>query len=378
MNKTNRSENLLIIASSEADANQYYATRFLAPDPFVFFQIRGKKYALLSDLEIDRARKESLIDRPLSTAALVRQYEAAHGKKPGQLDLVLAFVRQRQIRTVSVPGNFPTEYTDTLRRRGLRVIPKPEPFFVKRPVKSREEIAAIIGSLRTVERAARLAIETLRKTVIKKGMLYDRGRVLTSERLKKMIRMNLLEGDCMTHHLIAACGKDTVDPHQEGKGPLYAHRPIILDIFPQHAETRYFADFTRTVVRGKASSKLKKMYTAVKSAQELAFGSIRNGTDGNKIYQSVRDHFTRLGFETGVINGRRQGFFHGLGHGLGLEIHEAPGMSLRAETLRTGNVITVEPGLYYEDAGGVRLEDVVVVTKTGCRNLTRFPKVLEI
>ncbi len=378
MTKTDAQNNLLIIASSEADANQYYATRFLAPDPFVFLQIRGKKYAMLSDLEIDRAKKESLIDRPLSTTRLIHQYEARHGNKPGRLDLIAAFVKQHRIRALTVPGNFPIEYADILRRRGIRIVPQPEPLFAERPVKSKEEIAAITQALRNVERAAHAAMDVLRKTVIKKGKLFYRGQLLKSECLKKLIRMNLLERDCLSPHLIASCGKDTVDPHQEGKGPLYAHQPIILDIFPQHAQTRYFADFTRTVVRGKASLKLKKMYRAVKGAQELAFASIRDGADGNAVYRSVQNYFIRHGFSTGVINGRRQGFFHGLGHGLGLEIHETPGMSLRPEKLRAGNVITVEPGLYYEDAGGVRLEDVGVVTKTGCKNLTRFPKVLEI
>jgi len=159
---------------------------------------------------------------------------------------------------------------------------------------------------------------------------------------------------------------------------LYANQSIIMDIFPRDSQSRYFADLTRTVVRGKASPKLKKMFEAVKEGQQIAFKSIRDGTDGSMIHTAIQNRFEALGFKTGVQNGRMQGFFHGTGHGLGLEIHEPPRISLGKDILKTGQVVTVEPGLYYEDAGGIRLEDDVVVTKTGCFNLTRLPKILEL
>ena len=151
-----------------------------------------------------------------------------------------------------------------------------------------------------------------------------------------------------------------------------------MDIFPQSMETRYFADLTRTVVRGKASLKLKKMFAAVREGQEIAYRSIRHGADGGKIHEAIRGRFEKLGFPTGQMNGRMQGFFHGTGHGVGLEIHEPPRIGPGKDILKAGQVVTVEPGLYYEDAGGVRLEDMVVVTRKGCRLLNRLPKVLEL
>ncbi|HLD50407.1 MAG TPA: M24 family metallopeptidase, partial [bacterium] len=157
-----------------------------------------------------------------------------------------------------------------------------------------------------------------------------------------------------------------------------ANQSIIMDIFPRDSETRYFADLSRTVVRGKASPKLKKMFAAVLEGQEIAFRAIRDGADGSLIHTAIQKCFENLGFKTGVQNGRVQGFFHGTGHGLGLDIHEAPRISLGKDILKTNQIVTVEPGLYYEDAGGVRLEDDVVVTKTGCLNLAKLPKVLEI
>ena len=151
-----------------------------------------------------------------------------------------------------------------------------------------------------------------------------------------------------------------------------------MDIFPKNERTGYFADFTRTVIRGKASLRFKKMYTAVQEAQKIAFKMIRSGVIGSKIHQAICKRFSELGFETGEKNGRMQGFFHSTGHGLGLEIHEAPRIGPGNDILKTGQVVTVEPGLYYPDIGGIRLEDVVVVTRKGCKNLTRFPRQLEI
>ena len=187
-----------------------------------------------------------------------------------------------------------------------------------------------------------------------------------------------MENNCIAAHSIVACGINGVDPHHQGSGPLYANQSIIMDIFPRDSESRYFADITRTVVRGKASPKLKKMFEAVLEGQKIAFRSIREGADGSKIHEAIQKRFEELGFTTGVKNGRVQGFFHGTGHGLGLDIHEPPRISRGKDILKAGQVVTVEPGLYYEDAGGIRIEDDVLVTRTGCLNLVKLPKILEI
>jgi Xaa-Pro aminopeptidase len=151
-----------------------------------------------------------------------------------------------------------------------------------------------------------------------------------------------------------------------------------MDVFPQHATTRYFADITRTVVRGKATDKVQRMFTAVKEGQEIAYRMIKDGVNGSAIHQAILDSFEQQGFLTGEQGGRMQGFFHGTGHGVGLEIHEPPRISPRADILKAGMVVTVEPGLYYTDAGGMRIEDMVIVTKDGCRLLTEAPKILEV
>lgn len=368
----------LIIASSEADANLYYATRFMAPDDFVFMEIRGKKHLLMNDLEVDRARAQAKVDKVHSTSKLAAEFKEKTGKRPGYLDLIEMLARSEKAEEFLVPATFPIEFADPLRERGFKLTFKRDPFYEERTVKTKEEIAAITRAIRHTEDAITAAIQAIRKSVPKKGKLYLRGEVLTSEAIKKIINVKLMENNCIASHSIVACGIDCVDPHNQGSGPLYANQSIIMDIFPRDSETRYFADITRTVVRGKASPKLKKMFDAVIEGQNIGFRSIKAGANAGLIHQEIQKYFESLGFKTGVINGRMQGFFHGTGHGLGLDIHEAPRVGGVGDILKEGQVVTVEPGLYYEDAGGIRIEDDVVVTKTGCKNLVKLPKFLEV
>jgi Xaa-Pro aminopeptidase len=373
-----KKEAVLIIAASEKDANLYYVSGFIAPDPFVFIQAARRKFLLMSDLEVDRARAQSKVDRVLSISGLVRDFEEKRGRRPSYLELISDFLNQKGVRHLLVPADFPTIYADALRKRNFKVTAKPDPFFGERTIKSPREIAEIEKTLRHTEAACRAACEVIARSRIQNGKLYSRGKLLTSEAIKKVINVALMERGCVAQHTIIACGLDGVDPHNEGSGPLYANQAIVMDIFPQSVESRYFADLSRTVVRGKASPKLKKMYAAVREGQEIAFQRIRAGADGSKIHRAIQRRFEELGFPTGEMRGRVQGFFHGTGHGVGLEIHEPPRISVGRDILKAGQVVTVEPGLYYEDAGGIRLEDMVLVTRQGCRNLTRLPKVFEL
>ena len=369
---------ILLIAASERDANLYYATRFIAPDPFVFIQTNGRKILLMSDLELDRARAQARVDEVLSLSRLAVDYKKRKAKRPSLVELVTDFLKRKKTKELLVPGDFPIAYADAFRKRGFRIQTKPDPFFEKRVLKSPDEVRAIEASLRHTEAACRAACEVIARSRIQRGKLFYRGRALTSEAVKQIINVTLMERGCVAQHTIVACGLDGVDPHNEGSGPLRANEAIVMDIFPQSVKSRYYADLSRTVVRGKASVKLKRMYAAVREGQEIAFRMIRAGADGGKIHEAIQRRFESLGFRTGEVNGRMQGFFHGTGHGVGLEIHEPPRISPGRDLLKAGQVVTVEPGLYYEDAGGVRLEDMVLVTRRGSRNLTRLPKILEL
>jgi len=367
----------LLIAASEANANLFYATRFLAPDSFVFLWHGAEKILLMSDLELDRAKDQAAVDCVLP----LREYEArakAQGiERPQLLDSLAILLREREIRSLEVPGSFPVEFADGLRERGVVLAVKREPFFEERLVKSPEEVAAVRSAIRRTEAALEIAIQAIREAEVRDGLLWWRDAVLTSERVKHLLAVRLLEDGLVAQHTIVACGDDGCDPHNQGRGPLRAGETIILDVFPQDAESRYFADITRTVVKGRAREDVRRMYAAVLAGQTSALERIKNGAEGEGVHQAVQETLERHGFATGEVNGRMQGFFHGTGHGVGLEIHEPPRISKVPATLCTGQVVTVEPGLYYPGVGGVRIEDVVAVGDEGCENLTTFPKELE-
>lgn len=332
----------------------------------------------MSDLEIDRAKAQAKVDRVLSLS----EYEELAKKRgiaePGIIDSFDLFLTEMGIKSILVPASFPIGYTDDLRKRGYHLESKREPFFEERLIKSDEEVGYIKDTIRRTEEAMDEAISVIRDAEIRGDLLHYKDGILTSDRIKRIIDYRLRELDCLAEHTIVAVGIEGCDPHNEGSGPLKPNQSIIIDIFPRSIKTRYFADMTRTVVKGKAPDRLKKMYEAVLSAQEMAISLIKDGVDGKWVHDEVSNRLKRFGFETGLIDGMMQGFFHGTGHGIGLDVHEPPRVSKVSYTLKKGNVVTVEPGLYYRDIGGVRIEDMVLVTEIGCINLTKYPKVLEV
>jgi Xaa-Pro aminopeptidase len=369
---------ILIIAASETDSNLYYVTRFPAPDPFIFVRIKGETILLMSDLEVDRARATATVDAVLSHSVYEERVKRQGITSPTAIAVVDALLRERGVKRLLVPENFGIEHARELESRGYELITKREPFFEERAIKSVDEVKAIEAAQRAVESAVQRALDVLRSASISDGLILHEGRPVTSEDIKKIINVALMEQNCVAQHTIIAGGIQACDPHNEGKGPLKANEPIVMDVFPRNTETRYFADMSRTVVKGKATAHMKRLYDTVLAAQEEAIGSVRDGADGRQVHEHVTRRFEAAGFHTGLVNGRMQGFFHGTGHGVGIDIHEPPRISKSGSILKSGQVVTVEPGLYYPDIGAARIEDMVLVTDTGCRNLTCFPKVLEI
>jgi Xaa-Pro aminopeptidase len=372
-------EAALIVAPSEGDANMLYAVGFFVPDPFIFFQHKNAKYAVMSDLEIDRAKKQAHVDRVLSLSLYQKKLRKL-GKSPATMaDILDLLFRERGIRSLVVPANFSALLADQLRAKGYNLSIKRDPFWNERETKSNREVNQIAESLRIARLGLEAGIRMLKRTASKRdGYLYLNGSRLTSEMLKTAVNTTIMAQGWLPSHTIISSGNQCVDPHHEGSGPIKANTSIIFDIFPRSQQNGYFGDLSRTVVRGRASEKLKDIYATVQAGQKIGFEQIRDGINGKQVHQNILDLFEARGFHTGRINGRMQGFFHGTGHGLGLDIHEAPRIAPVDATLRTGHVVTVEPGLYYLGVGGVRLEDVVVVTAKGNRNLTDCPQFLEI
>jgi Xaa-Pro aminopeptidase len=368
----------LFIAASEYDSNLYYATRFIAPDSFIYFEVKGERLMVMSDLEMDRAKTQASVDRVLSYSEIERKAKKQGIKDPTTIDIVNIVLKEFKARRLLVPANFPFIYATRLQELGYSLKPKRDPFYEQRVIKSAEEVQHIELSQRATEEAVTSAHDLLRRATIRDGELWCDGAVLTSEQVKQLINVELMKRNCVAQHTIVAGGEQACDPHNEGSGPLPANRSIIFDVFPRSATSRYFADMSRTVIRGTVSPELKRLYGAVKDAQEEAITKIKDGADGMKIHQGICSRFEKAGYKTGLVNGRMQGYFHGTGHGVGLDIHEAPRISRTGSLLQEGHVVTVEPGLYYPGLGAVRIEDMVLVTKDGCRNLTNFPKIFEL
>jgi len=377
MSKGKDKATLLIVAASETDPDMLYATKFFAPDPFIFLQKNGKRTLVLSDLEIDRGRKQAKADEFVMFSELERETQGKSKKAPLYKKVLAHFLRKRGIKSAIVPSNFALGYAQELTANKIRVRATNGLFWPEREAKSEKEIEMIGRALRITETGLKRAIEVLKASKPGAGKrLRWSGTTLTSEMLRAEIDSTILRAGGIPTGTIVAGGDQACDPHERGFGPLYANSLIVLDVFPRAAKTGYFGDMTRTVLRGRASEDQRKLWETVKAGQALALKKIKAGVDGMAIHKAIQKFFAERGFPTEVRKGRRVGFFHGTGHGLGLEIHEHP--RLQKVVLKDRQVLTVEPGLYYPGLGGARQEDVVVVTKSGCRVLSRFPKQLEI
>ncbi len=380
--RTRSRKAIALYASSETDGNMLYAVQAMVPDPFLFFVWNGRRYVVVSDLEVSRLRKESTAHEVFS----FRQFFASDkrgdlGKRP-LAEIIQRVFGRWNIRRIDVPSSFPLGLADALRQRGMEVHARQDPFFPGREIKRQEEVERIREALAAAEHGMKTAMDALRASRIDRrggGRLVLGGEVLTSERLRMLIHRAVLEKGAVARNTIVSCGKDSFDPHQIGTGPLVAGEPIIVDIFPRSEKSGYYGDITRTFVRGRASERIRNMYEAVLKAQKKGISMASSGARCTKIHEAVCRVFEKHGFmTTRQEEGLLVGFLHGTGHGVGLDIHERPFVSDKPQSLRAGNVITIEPGLYYPDVGGVRLEDMLYVTRRGARNLTRFPKFLEI
>jgi Xaa-Pro aminopeptidase len=282
------------------------------------------------------------------------------------------------VRSTVVPANFPLGYAQELAANRIRLRTTNGLFWPQREAKTDKEIELMSRALRITEAGLARAMEVLKasRPGSSKQQLRWSGKPLTSEILRAEIDSAILRAGGIPNGTIVAGGDQACDPHDRGSGPLYANSLIIIDVFPRDAKSGYFGDLTRTVLRGRASEAQRKLWETVRAGQALALRKIKAGADGAEIHKGIQDFFAKRGYATEVRKGRLVGFFHGTGHGLGLEIHEYP--RLQKVTLKDRQTLTVEPGLYYPGVGGTRQEDVVVVTKKGCKILSRFPKRLEI
>lgn len=357
-------------------ADIYYATRFLASDSFAYLQTSsGKETLFISEMEQGRAELEARVSEIRTTKDLGYREKVKEKKDPSlaYAACLSDLLSETGAKKIAVPYDFPVFYSNFLTQSGFSVLPIKSPFRKMRSVKKPEEIEVIRYAQTAGEAAMRAAIGLIGKAEEKDGFLCHEGSELTGEKVLSAIDHTLLDFGCEAEETIVSCGEDTSNPHGTTAGPLRANEPIILDIFPRSKKRRYFADMTRTVLRGEPSAEIKEMYAAVLAAQEKALGMVKPGIPASDVHTAVCDLFEELGYDT-YKSGATAGFTHSTGHGVGLDIHELPGVGENGVLLEEGNIITIEPGLYYPKIGGIRLEDMVLVTKKGCENLTKLEK----
>ena len=294
-------------------------------------------------------------------------------KKPNDayFQVLQEFLRDHDVMRLGVPFRFPAGIFQHL-CKDFEVTILESPVSRWREVKTEAEKDAIRLTQKACERAMKLATKLIANSETCGDHLYHNGQQLTSENVRSLIEVSLLEDGCETVDTIVAGGTFGADPHARGYGPLLANEPIVIDIFPRSKSSRYFADMTRTVLKGEASLEVKEIYEAVARRRPRELWQLELEFQERKFIPRLLRSSKSIGFP----EKEGCGFTHSTGHGVGLEVHERPHLGEFGETLRTDHVVTVEPGLYYPDIGGVRLEDLVVVTETGCENLTHFEKKL--
>jgi len=364
---------ILFYDNPNRNVNLYYLSHFMAPDPYVYILYDNKSYIITRDLECERAQLESTATKVMTHDDLKKQF----GNKDADLfQCVTSFLLSLKVDSLVISQQFNLKLLDVLISNNIEIEYLPDEQLIdKRVVKTDDEVAHIEEAVRYTEETIEYVINIIRASKIEKNNLTYNGKKLTSEFLRNEAMLHLLKNGYVCMDLIISSGDHAALPHHLGAGPVMAKSPIIIDIFPRSLKHYYFGDITRTVIKGKPTSDQQKMYQAVYSAQSKAFDLLKEGVLGTDVHKSVVDYFEKAGFKAKKANGVMQGFIHGTGHGLGLEIHEYPYVNASIPCkMRKGNVVTVEPGLYYHGIGGIRIEDDVVIKKNGIQNLSKMSK----
>jgi Xaa-Pro aminopeptidase len=371
---TKKSRDILLYSDTDRSADMLYFGSVGAPDPFIAVGIKGRRIAVVSALEFGRVKKTSNFDEVLSLEEWqARARKVWPGQRPGAARVIALLARERRAGVLTIPGDFAAGLYSQLRALRVRLKIADGPLFPEREIKTRSEAEAVREGNRCSAAGIAAAEKLLRSSRIRGGKLYVRGGILTSERLKFAIETACLEAGSVSSNTIAAGGDQACDPHDRGSGPLRAHELIVVDVFPRVIATGFFGDMTRTFLRGRASDAQRAIVAAVRTAQRKALAAVTAGANGKDIHGIVTGVFAARKFETRTTAKGSVGFFHGTGHGVGLEIHELPRMSGSMDyTLKKGSVVTVEPGLYYPGVGGCRIEDVVQVTSGAPKMLSRY------
>jgi Xaa-Pro aminopeptidase len=352
-------------------------------DAFLYAEKGDRRIAILHSLEIPRVRADApnLEIVPLEDLGSDELFTQGLQGWEVMLELAVRACRKLGIERATVPESFPVGHADHLRANGIELAVERDLFDNRRRSKNETELRGIRNAQKACETALDASRELLRRAQSNGAGLEVDGRPLTCERLKRVIEDVFADHEVEGSEMIVAHGPQTAVGHDMGSGQIAANEPIVFDLFPKDKATGCYADMTRTYVVGEPSDEVKEWYRLVKDALETSTAGVKPGVNGRKLYEEVCDIFHGAGYKTQLNKEPgevlQEGFFHSLGHGVGLEVHELPSMGRIGHDLIPGDVVTVEPGLYRSGYGGLRLEDLVLVTNDGNEVLTDYPYDLE-
>ncbi|MHB8642738.1 MAG: M24 family metallopeptidase [Gaiellaceae bacterium] len=348
-------------------------------DPFLYMEKDGRKHVMITDFEWPRIQEAGVDTELISPYSLGLDELVDSGLRYWELALELALraVKQVGVTSALVPPSFPLAQAEHLRANGIELTVERDLFVDRRRVKNEIELAGIRRAQRAAEAGMDAARDLFRRAEKSNGSLSVDGAPLTSERVKTAIQEAFMTHGCSGHEFIVSHGAQSAIGHDMGSGEIRPNEPIVIDLWPKDGATACFADMTRTYCIGEVPDELLDYHRVAKDSLDRSLAAIKEGVAGNEIFAISCEPFHDAGYKT-LLNKApgevvETGYFHSLGHGVGLEVHEQPNLSKLGTDLRAGDVVTIEPGMYRRGWGGCRLEDLVLVTESGAENLTQYP-----
>jgi Xaa-Pro aminopeptidase len=376
---------VLVFADTIRSPELRHEVPLAVPDPFLYAEVGGKCSVMISSLEAGRVDElglglEVLTYEDVGSDELLKRGLDAY---EFELALVLNACRQLGISEATTPNGFPLGFADHLRQNGVELTADQRFFDERRRVKNEHELAGIRRACRAVEAGVGVGVEMLRSAERSNGALVLDGEPLTCERIKLAVERAFGEHGAAAEEFIISHGAQTAVGHDGGSGPIASDDVVLFDLFPRDRESACYSDFTRTFSLGPPPDELAEYHRLAKEALDMALAAVKPGVKGSDIHRQVCDFFHEHGYKTQLHKEEGEalvdGYFHATGHGVGLEVHERPGVGrVESEPLVAGDVIALEPGLYRHGYGGVRLEDLVLVTDSGAEKLTDYPYEFEL
>ncbi|MSO94707.1 MAG: aminopeptidase P family protein [Thermoleophilia bacterium] len=376
---------VLIIGETFRSPEMRHEVPLGVPDPFVYLEHDGVRHVYVGSMEAERIRGLGLDleVHPLEEIGIDELYAQNLDWHEMSLAWAARACAHAGLGHATVPHTFPAGHLDRLRQTGIELTVDQSVFDARRRAKTGAQLAGVRRAQRAAEAGLDVAVALVRSADNDGGVLVLDGEPLTVERVKAAMRVVFAEHGCSADDFVVAPGPQGAGGHEMGHGPIRVGEPVVFDLWPRDDTSFCFADMTRTIAVGPVRDEVREWHRLTREALAVTTSMIRAGVECQSVFAAACDVYESAGYPTQRTKTAgevlRNGFFHGLGHGVGLEVHEGPYMGLLpGGVLLAGDVVTLEPGLYEPAVGGVRLEDIVLVTDDGCEILTRFPYDLEV